>query len=304
MTTPRRFESDLPALLVDLYLTGTPDYRDDLVQRIERTPQRSAWMFPERWLPVELVTARVPTTRMPWRQIGVLALVALLLAAILAAYIGSHRHVPPPYGLARNGVVAFVTPDGDIAIGDPRDGRSETLVSDPQQVRAPSFSLDGTRVAYQRLDKDGVNLMVVDVERRQTVQVATVPEATDTLQWSPDGSQVALISGGQVWIASTDGSGFKTMDLALTAEAEIEWRPPDGKELVVRGKRDGKVGLFLISLDGSDPRPISPMTNGEDDYLWHRPHVPALVAGWDPTCRDDMAERTARAGPSRRRAGR
>ena len=32
MTSPRRFEQDLPALLADLYLAATPDYRDDLVR--------------------------------------------------------------------------------------------------------------------------------------------------------------------------------------------------------------------------------------------------------------------------------
>lgn len=36
MTTPRRFEQDLPALLADLYLAGTPDYRDDIVRQTAR----------------------------------------------------------------------------------------------------------------------------------------------------------------------------------------------------------------------------------------------------------------------------
>ena len=90
MTSPRRFEQDLPALLADLYLAGTPDYRDDLVQHVARVRQRPAWTFPERWLPVELVTSRVGTTRMPWRQIGVLA----LLAALMASRI-NRRSLPP-----------------------------------------------------------------------------------------------------------------------------------------------------------------------------------------------------------------
>ena len=36
MTSPRRFERDLPAILGDLYLAGTPDYRDDLVRQTAR----------------------------------------------------------------------------------------------------------------------------------------------------------------------------------------------------------------------------------------------------------------------------
>ena len=46
MTSPRRFEQDLPALLAGLYLAGTPDYRDDIVQQTARVRQRPAWTFP------------------------------------------------------------------------------------------------------------------------------------------------------------------------------------------------------------------------------------------------------------------
>ena len=89
MTSPRRFEHDLPALLADMYVAGTPDYRDDLVQQVARVRQRPAWTFPERWLPMDLTTKAVPgAPRVPWRIVGVLALLAVLLAAMLAVYIG------------------------------------------------------------------------------------------------------------------------------------------------------------------------------------------------------------------------
>jgi len=104
MTSPRRFDEDLPALLAELYLAGTPDYRDDLVRQFAGVRQRPAWAFPGRWLPMELTTARVPTARLPMRQLGVLALIAILLAAALAVYVGTHQQkLPPPFGVARNG---------------------------------------------------------------------------------------------------------------------------------------------------------------------------------------------------------
>jgi hypothetical protein len=51
MNSPQRIEQDLPALLADLYLAGTPDYRDDIVRETARVRQRPPWTFPERWLP-------------------------------------------------------------------------------------------------------------------------------------------------------------------------------------------------------------------------------------------------------------
>ena len=121
MTSPQRFERDLPALLADTYVAGTPDYRDDLVQQLAAARQRPAWTFPERWLPVDLVTERVSTPRAPWRAIGVLALIGLLLAATAAVYVGSQPRIPPPFGLAANGQVVF-TQDGDVFVRDRIDG--------------------------------------------------------------------------------------------------------------------------------------------------------------------------------------
>ena len=108
MTTPLRFEHDLPRLLEDAYVAGTPDYRDDLVRRIAVTPQRPAWTFPGRWLPMDVLVQAVPTPRTPWRTVGILALIGLLIAAAtIAVFIGSRPRLPDPYGIAANGVFAY-----------------------------------------------------------------------------------------------------------------------------------------------------------------------------------------------------
>jgi len=269
MDRSARVERALPGLFDQLAEARTPDYLEAAIERASSRPQRPAWTYAGRWLPMDLVTTRVPSTRAPMRALGVLLLIAVLLAAALAVYVGTHQtHVPAPFGLAANGVVAYVTPSGEVAVADPATGETEVLVSDPRHARAPSFSLDGTRVAYQRLDTDGTKVIVVDLARRTPIQVAAVPSPTDLLQWSPDGSKLAWISGTQAWIANTDGSGAQALDVGMPVGHEIEWRPPDGKELVVRGERDGKAGLFLVALDGSEPQAISPLTTGENDFLW------------------------------------
>ena len=142
MTSPRRFEQDLPALLADLYLSRTPDYRDDLVQQIARVRQRPAWTFPERWLPMDLATPSVFRPALPWRQLGVLALIGLLIAAALAAYVGSNRPLPAPFGLAANGVVALVDDAGAIQRVDPVSGEAVVIVPGPGNSR-PTYSPDG-----------------------------------------------------------------------------------------------------------------------------------------------------------------
>ena len=52
MTTGSRFDRQLPAILEDLYLGPSPDYRDEVLAAATRSRQRPAWAFPGRWLPM------------------------------------------------------------------------------------------------------------------------------------------------------------------------------------------------------------------------------------------------------------
>lgn len=102
MTTERHLERDLPAILGEIATGRYPDYIDDVLATTAQRRQRPTWTFPERWLPVELVTSRAPVARMPWRQLGVLALIALLLAAAIVGYVASQQaRLTAPFGPAR-----------------------------------------------------------------------------------------------------------------------------------------------------------------------------------------------------------
>ena len=79
---------------------------------------------------MDITTRALPVARLPWRQLGVLALIALLLAVALAAYVGTQRRVPPPFGPARNGLIPYIS-QGDIYVGDPVTGRTTLLLSGP-----------------------------------------------------------------------------------------------------------------------------------------------------------------------------
>jgi hypothetical protein len=85
MTYEQRFVRDLPPILDDIALAPYPDYIDDVLAITAHRSQRPAWTFPERWLPMDLATKAQPgVPRIPWRIVGVLALLAALIAATLA----------------------------------------------------------------------------------------------------------------------------------------------------------------------------------------------------------------------------
>ena len=269
MNANPRLERDLPFLLEDLYLAGTPDYRDDLVGRIGRTRQRPAWAFPGRWLHMDLTTERVPVARMPWRAVGLVGLLALLLAASLAVYIGAQPRLPDPFGLASNGLVAY-SADGDIYTADPITGRARAVVSGPERDLAPRFSRDGTTIAFERrlddgtsqifsVDADGGGLTLLTPEPI-TLTPSSNGELSPQFRFSPDGRTVAItaLDGAmpRILMAQADGSGLSTLDLELPAY-QPSFRPSDPTELLFIGRsveRSG--GIFAVDLASGAVRVI------------------------------------------------
>lgn len=92
MTDPRftrRLADQLDAL------AGSGDEPlDDVLRLTARTRQRPAWTFPERWFPMTEVIRRSFPALSPMRPAGLLIVLALLLAAVVAVMIGSRPRQP------------------------------------------------------------------------------------------------------------------------------------------------------------------------------------------------------------------
>ena len=196
MTQFDRFERELPVALGDVAGTGAPDYLTDILGRTARTRQRPAWASLERWLPMDLATPRAATARVPWRTLGVLALIALLLATAFALYAGSQRRVPAPFGPAANGLIPYSF-DGNILVGDPVTGATRLLVGGPDNDYGPSFSPDGTQVGFLRATADcpqpgdvcpgGEHVVVVGADGRDVRAISSAPlVGIAIVTWAPD----------------------------------------------------------------------------------------------------------------------
>ena len=93
-----------------------------IVRQIEASPQRPAWAFPERWIPMDATMRRIPVAPINWRLLALAALLVVAAVAIAIVAAGTSRRLPvPPYGPAANGLIAFER-DGDIYLGDPFNG--------------------------------------------------------------------------------------------------------------------------------------------------------------------------------------
>jgi Tol biopolymer transport system component len=256
MTAQQRFERELPDLLADLYPVSAPDYRDDLVRQIAATRQRPAWTLPERWIPMSVLVLGRAVRPMPWRTIGALALLALTIVAI-AIVAGSQRRLPPPFGPAANGRLVLAE-GGDIFLVDSGTGAKTLAIGGPAQDSEPSFSRDGTRIAFLRETAGVRSLWLADDGGNTASELSTKGvEDFSQIEWAPDGKSILLsaVLDGRAApaIVPTDGSVPHVLDIDLPAESPI-WLP--NGEILFRGFRSTGFGLFAIRPDGTGLRTV------------------------------------------------
>ena len=271
-----RMEDSLPGLFDDLADARTPDYLDAAIERASARPQRPSWTFPERWLPMELVSTRVPTTRMPWRQLGVLALIALLLGALLAVYIGSQTpRLPAPFGPAANGDVV-TSVDGDIVRLNPSTGASKPIVSGPAFDSWAKVSPDGQHVAFTRTassDDHDTDIVVAGIDGSDPHVLTTEPVSggLDMLAWAPD-SRWLLVDTSlkpDIWRYDASGATPPTKVVSSADAYASPFRPPNGSAILIY-RNLGRPRLLSFDLATSTETVLADGRSDQDfdDVRW------------------------------------
>ena len=302
MTAMDRFERDLPASLEGLAAPHTPDYLTDILGLTAATSQRPAWTFPERWLPMgEIAQHRAYFPSVPWRPILVTALLIALAAAALLV-VGSQQRVPPPFGPARNGALAYG--NGDIYLRDSIDGAPRLVIGGPAFDFAAGFTRDGERLTFLRRTAgtegstdERLQMFVADRDGSNVIAVTPPLEAPDWADTAPDSQSVVYITGNpaaqSLYVADLRQPGEpRKLDLgdAPMSASFPNFLGPAGTEVVFRGRVPGSLGghsgIFAIHPDGTGLRPITPTDgNPNDGYLFPQPSPDGryiAYTAWDP----------------------
>jgi Tol biopolymer transport system component len=236
---------------------------DAALARTIRTRPLPGWLIPERWVPTQLTKRFHPLPRL----VPILLLIGLLLLAIVVALaVGSHRRLPPPFGLAAPGSVAFVA-DGHLWTTD-RDGSNRLQLTFDQRIDGfPTFSRDGTRIAFKRLPglnsepnwQEWGDVMVADADGGHPIVLDAMVHSPSPMTWSGDGRFIVYSrtvgTVDQIFVAATDGSSTRQ----ITRGANTNWAPtlsPDGRTIAfVKG--DPVLGIYVIQIDGTGERRIT-----------------------------------------------
>ena len=244
MTTPNGLDSRLTAWLGDEAPARAPDgLLNEVARRAAGTRHRPGWATSERWIPME---TRAQLGAIP-RTAILLVTLGLLLAAFAAIALGATGtpapNLPPPFGLAGNGLIAYDS-GGDIWLmqADGTDRRRVTQGPDIDLV--PTWSRDGTRLAFW------------------SWPVEAAPSAG---QSSPSTlmSHLKATDRGSLVVTEADGSHRQVLasDVSLSGGSlAVAWAPDDRRIAITRANGIA-VAMDVVSLDGS---PVVHLGPGQD----------------------------------------
>jgi TolB protein len=152
--------------------------------------------------------------------------------------------------------IAYVQKRGktfELKVADADGENPHTVVRSLEPIISPSFSPDGSRMAYVSFEDKKPVVYVQRLSDGSRLAVAAFKGSNSAPAWSPDGKQLAVTltrdNNSQLYLINADGGGL----IRLTQDNAIDTEPvfsPDGKWIYFTSDRGGNPQIYKIASSG------------------------------------------------------
>lgn len=143
--------------------------------------------------------------------------------------------------------------DYRLEIADADGEGVQVAVRSNEPIISPSWSPDGTKVAYVSFEKRKPVIYVQDLVTGARKIVVNEKGSNSAPAWSPDGTQlaVALSKDGhtQVYSVNADGGGLRRLSNSKGIDTEPQWSA-DGQHIYFTSDRSGGPQIYRMSANG------------------------------------------------------
>ena len=146
----------------------------------------------------------------------------------------------------------------ELQVADADGFGPQTVVSSTEPLISPTWSPDGTRIAYVSFERRKPVVNVLSLATGQSRVVANFSGSNSAPAWSPDGRRLAVVltkdGGSQIYTVSADGGGGATR---LTSSSAIDTEPnysADGQWILFTSDRGGSPQIYRMPASGGQPQ--------------------------------------------------
>ena len=144
----------------------------------------------------------------------------------------------------------------ELRIADADGQGAQVALASREPIISPSWSPDGTRLAYVSFESKKPVVYVHSLATGQRHVVANFRGSNSAPAWSPDGKQLAAVlskeGGSQIYLINADGSNVRR----ITESAAIDTEPffsADGQYIYFTSDRGGSPQIYRMPAGGGEP---------------------------------------------------
>ncbi|HET6975752.1 MAG TPA: Calx-beta domain-containing protein [Pyrinomonadaceae bacterium] len=207
--------------------------------------------------------------------------VLLLLAGSVLVFAQTPRKIAFAYG--NGGFATHITVINE-------DGTGQTILTDGNDDRDPSWSPDGSQIVFSGSRFGGVNIIRMNADGTGQVPLTNTLSPVSNMQpaWSPDGTKIVFTSSragagrNEIWVMNADGTNPVRLTVNVQLGADLNgpfygldlgptWSP-DGTKIAFSSRRNGSANpeIYVMNADGSNQTRLTNNSFEDDDPTWTR----------------------------------